>query len=238
MTKTFSLTSILFYLLSTLPSLSNSIPITKRADSLFLVGEKKIALQEYKTIVTQDNTPSVLLKATIIAEQNQDIAFQLLCLNKIYTQTHNESIQEKIETICEEKKIEGHVLSDLHWIMMWYRIHKTMTILIALGVVLLLCIYYSLLFIKKRHSLTSHFTPLIIILLILLAINNINPKFERGIVDTEISYLRKEQSGISPINHKIKRGDAVYIHEQNKIWSKVSIEDHIGYIRTSSLLKI
>lgn len=239
MTKTSLLISILFYLLSTSSSLSNTLPSTKQADSLFLIGQKKIALQKYRTIITkQETNKPTLLKAIIVAEQNQDIAFQLLCLNKLYKHTHNEVIQQKIETICDEKNINGYVLSDLHWISMWYTLHKTTAILIILGFVLLLCIYYSLLFIKKRTSLQHLLTPLVVILIILLIVNNLNPNFQRSIVDSDALYIRKEKSGISPTVHKLTKGDAVYIHEQNKIWSKISIEEHRGYVRTHLLLNI
>ena len=87
--------SILFFIFLNILCVNSLLSITlsryKSADSLFLLGKKELAFSIYEQELSK-NEPlnnNVLLKASLISEETEKTAFQLLYLAKLKIQLMN-----------------------------------------------------------------------------------------------------------------------------------------------------
>lgn len=212
------------------------------ADSMCQHKNYKEAERLYLQILfdEQHYTTSMLLKIIQINElkSKPNLIPYLYALNLYYAQNPSKEIWQKIQKVVDKKELKGHQITDLQYVISFYKQNK---LYLSTGMILVFAV--GIFYINHRKNKTKNIRSraifLATIVIFFLVLHNYILSYQKGIINQK-SLLMNAPSAGSECLGVISAGDCLQVIDQQDVWYKVRNrkENMEGYIRKTNLLTI
>lgn len=206
----------------------------EKADSLFLNEKYTEAYYLYEDVFKSGEASSaMLLKMAFIQDGSDNFSEALYFLDLYYQKTGDRSVVTKIEELAEENDVKGYQYDDLQFFSILLKKYNSEGQII-LGSLALLLLVYAYRKSKNGYRPTTAFTFQVVVLLCLMFISNYQPQ-NKAIIESEATLLRSAPSaGGEPIEF-VSKGHRVDVLDQANVWTKISWDGEVVYVRNGRL---
>lgn len=206
----------------------------EKADSLFLNKKYTEAYYLYEDVFKSGQASSaMLLKMAFIQDGSDNFSEALYFLDLYYQKTGDRSVVTKIEELAEENDVKGYSYDDLDFFSILLKRYNIEGQLI-LGTLALLLLMYAYRKRKNGYRPSTAFAFQIVVLFSLMFISNYKSK-DKAIIESDQTLLRSAPSaGGEPVEF-VSKGHKVDVLEQMDVWTKISWEGDVVYIRNGRL---
>lgn len=212
----------------------------RTADSLFTAKRYTQSFEHYKEILRQNQyTPAMLLKMAYIKEGLLQIGPALYYLNLYYIATSDKSALEKMNELASKYNLQGYETSDADRALSFYHDYQPYitAVLAALMIFMLSLSVYTKL--KLRKKPVASFVVLAVLAIVMFVNINFTEKaMRKGIVATPSTYIMSGPSAAADVIEIIGDGHRVEILGEKDVWTKVSWDGNVGYVRHNALLPV
>lgn len=212
----------------------------EHADSLFNQQKYTQSYQIYKRILTEDGqaSPAMFLKMAFIREGLGDYSDALYYLNLYYLQTNNKRALKKMEDLAKKYDLQGYKYTDFEFFVNIFNRYY-LTIVLALGSLLLLLITYIIYKRQRLHERPGYsLFYFILTVLMLFYVVNFGRSYQKGIIIGKDSYLMNGPSAGAKLLAVIHQGHRVKMLGKEDVWVKIRWNDQVAYIRDNNILPI
>jgi len=180
----------------------------------------------------------MLLKMAFIKEGLGDYTNALYYLNLYYLKTYNKRVLKKMENLADQNKLAGYNYDDAEFFLNLYHQYQLQIDLLITALILL---YFGFLTYRIRTKKQPTKLPQIVFICFLtglLLINNFGREKPKAIITAANAYLMHGPSPGADVVDVISKGHRVEILGHDDVWTKISWNDQVAYIKAFNLKSI
>jgi hypothetical protein len=210
----------------------------EEADSLFANKRYTEALENYELLFAKKQaTPAMLLRMAFIHEGLDQVVESMFYLNQYYQLSADREAIQKISELAEANELRGYRYSDGDYLINLLNRNKQLVAVLLASLLLL----SGIILWKRKAANASLLPPFVFQLLCAVTL----VIFINGILDTNEAIIRSSNTvlmngpgaGAEPIT-VLDKGHKVTVLEQQDIWTKITWNETIGYVRNHRILPI
>ena len=208
----------------------------QQADSLFKAKRYVQSLEQYQSILAQDQfTAVMLLKMAFIHEGLGHIGPALYCLNLYYSKTQDPSVITKMEELALKYNLTGYDYDDRNTIFsLYHEYYKSISFWLCVLAIFMLSVVFFLKRNKRSVMLTT--SALILVLIGFLIHINVGQTFSSGIVSHSSTYLMAGPSSGANVIAIIDEGHRFDVIGKKDVWLKIKWYGETAFVKENNLL--
>lgn len=209
----------------------------EKADSLFASNNYQEALLIYDQLLEEDiYSPAMLLKMAFVAEGMGDFSKASYYLAKFYDINPNPRVITKIKSLTEQSDLYGYELSD------WDRFFGFLTDLreeltsfftFLLVLSLILLVVY-----REKAILPKYYIPSFGLIFLVFLCNNFLYQPRTGIITGSPTLVMEKPTAASQIISKVDPGHRVVIKSSKDIWHEVEWNNKRAYVKKDQITRL
>lgn len=208
-----------------------------KADSLFKENDLKNSKVLYDSLFYNYElyNNNLLIKLAFLEEELGNYEKTIFYLNFLKKNEDNKIIDNKLNKIIAENKLESYQNSDYDIFQIFLTKYKFNFIYLLFIIIIILFSINGFLYIKKKRFILTK-TFFITNILLLLTLNIKDSK--EGIIQYDNVFIMHDPSSGSNIYSTINRGEKVRITNEKEIWYEIEINDERKFVRKKNILKL
>jgi hypothetical protein len=210
------------------------------ADSLFQEKSYTQAFEVYDEILRRggQSSPAMLLKMAYIKEGLADYSQALYFLNLYYDRTANKRVLKKMENLAEKHALVGYEYDDAEFFLNLYQRFHTQILMVLLAIAVLLLSLIVYLRTKNANRPVAHVVWLLLLLVLILAVNNLGTKKPKAIIAHDDTYLMSGPSAGAEVVDVVKGGHRVSIKNREDVWLQIDWNGKDVYVKQNAVMPL